>query len=46
MNNRKIIADLAVDRYFVESKNPLLRQCLRFLGKPATKKEMKEELLK
>ena len=40
------IIDKLNDKYFLESRNPLIRFSLRFLGKPVTKSESKLDDIK
>ena len=36
--------NIATDRFFLESKNPLVNVCKRCLKEPTTKEEMKQTL--
>lgn len=42
---KKHFINLSVDKYFVESINPITNLFLTLLGKPTTKEEMKRKLL-
>ena len=46
-NENKIkFIEMAVNKYYLESRNPLLNLFKRILGSPITKKEFKKELIK
>ena len=40
------IINMIVDKYYIETKNPLLKIFLRLRGEPVTKKEYKIYLIK